>query len=112
MELIKAYKNVILTTIVVTFVIGLIAEAFIEYGILRHDISLFSIVILSLTKWVALYLLWLRCNMTRDKGKSAEIAWTIHWGIVFIIYVFIVKKIVECVSVDVDVRMYALIYQK
>lgn len=99
---IKAYKKVILTTALIAFSIGLIAEAFIEYQILRHDISLASIVALSVAKWASLYILYLSLGLVDEAGKINGIMYIIHCGIVLIIYGLVIQKIVNWLTVDVD----------
>lgn len=57
-EQIKAYKKVILMTILITFVIGMLGEIFIPYENAGLDIdkTLADIVMLNLIKWVGIYI--------------------------------------------------------
>lgn len=104
MKRIEAYLNVILGTATVTFIIGLIAEAYTEYGILRHETTPDGIVILSIVKWVVLYIICLGANVTRLEGKISKGTWTIHWGLIIIIYAIVTHMIIECVTTDVQSR--------
>lgn len=102
MKRIEAYINVILGTATVTFIIGLIAEAYTEYGILMHETTPAGIVILSIVKWVVLYIICLGANVTRLEGKISKGTWTIHWGFIIMIYAIVTQMIIEHVTTDVN----------